>query len=224
MQGYLYCSNTSRIFPPELGDHNRADTDSSIVEMHAFPLPRWCCFDLHTKHNSRGERGRGWRIKAALPGEGKRYVFAQERRRRGHWYLGSRNTNLNIQNIQECQRNKGSLRRVQLRHGDGEPGITHLGITESGITESDITWVIGIRHNRNWYNGISYNMEVECGITESGITEWGITKKLDSGIRYNNKVELVITESGITESGIMESVITESGITESGITWKRNLA
>ena len=36
--------------------------------------------------------------------------------------------------------------------GDGEPGITYLGITESGITESGITWVIGIKHNRNWYN------------------------------------------------------------------------
>ena len=86
--------------------------------------------------------------------------------------------------------------------GDGEPGITYLGITESGITESGITWVMGIRHNRNWYNGISYNMEVECGITESGITESGITKKLDSGIRHNNKLESVITELGITESGI----------------------
>ena len=86
--------------------------------------------------------------------------------------------------------------------GDGEPGITYLGITESGITESDITWVMGIRHNRSWYNGISYNMEVECGITESGITESGITKKLDSGIRHNNKLESVITELGITESGI----------------------
>ena len=49
--------------------------------------------------------------------------------------------------------------------GDGEPGITYLGITESGITESGITWVMGIGHNRNWYNGISYNIEVECGIT-----------------------------------------------------------
>ena len=86
--------------------------------------------------------------------------------------------------------------------GDGEPGITHLGITESGITESDITWVMGIRHNRNWYNGISYNIEVECGITESGITESGITRKFDSGIRHNNKRESGITESSITESGI----------------------
>ena len=86
--------------------------------------------------------------------------------------------------------------------GDGEPGITYLGITESGITESGITWVMGIRHNRNWYNGISYNMEVECGITESGITESGITRKFDSGIRHNNKRESGITESSITESGI----------------------
>ena len=85
--------------------------------------------------------------------------------------------------------------------GDGEPGITYLGITESGITESGITWVMGIRHNRNWYNGISYNMEVECGITESGIMESGITRKLDSGIRHNNKRESGITELGITESG-----------------------
>ena len=87
-------------------------------------------------------------------------------------------------------------------NGDGEPGITYLGITESGITESGITWVMGIRHNRNWYNGISYNMEVECGITESGITESGITRKFDSGIRHNNKRESGITESSITESGI----------------------
>ena len=86
--------------------------------------------------------------------------------------------------------------------GDGEPGITYLGITESGITESGITWVMGIRHNRNWYNGISYNIEVECGITESGITESGITRKFDSGIRHNNKRESGITESSITESGI----------------------
>ena len=86
--------------------------------------------------------------------------------------------------------------------GDGEPGITYLGITESGIAESGITWVMGIKHIRNWYNGISYNMEVECGITESGITESGITKKLHSGIRHNNKLESVITESGITESDI----------------------
>ena len=87
-------------------------------------------------------------------------------------------------------------------NGDGEPGITYLGITESGITESGITWVMGIRHNRNWYNGISYNIEVECGITESGITESGITRKFDSGIRHNNKWESGITESSITESGI----------------------
>ena len=86
--------------------------------------------------------------------------------------------------------------------GDGEPGITYLGITESGIAESGITWVMGIKHIRNWYNGISYNMEVECGITESSITELGITRKLDSGIRHNNKRESGITESGITESGI----------------------
>ena len=86
--------------------------------------------------------------------------------------------------------------------GDGEPGITYLGITESGITESGITWVMGIRHNRNWYNRISYNIEVECGITESGITESGITRKFDSGIRHNNKWESGITESSITESGI----------------------
>ena len=68
--------------------------------------------------------------------------------------------------------------------------------------ESGKTWVMGIRHNRNWYNRISYNIEVECGIPESGITESGITKKLDSGIRHNNKLEPVITELGITESGI----------------------
>ena len=78
--------------------------------------------------------------------------------------------------------------------GDGEPGITYLGITESDIAESGITWVMGNKHIRNWYNGISYNMEVECGITESGITESGITKKLDTGIRHNNKLESVITE------------------------------
>ena len=95
-----------------------------------------------------------------------------------------------------------SLLRRQQPDGDGEPGITYLGITESGIAESGITWVMGIKHNRNWYNGISYNMEVECGITESGITESGITKKLHSGIRHNNKLESVITESGITESDI----------------------
>ena len=92
--------------------------------------------------------------------------------------------------------------RVSSIIGDGEPGITYLGITESGITESGITWVMGIRHNRNWYNGISYNIEVECGITESGITESGITRKFDSGIRHNNKRESGITESSITESGI----------------------
>ena len=99
-----------------------------------------------------------------------------------------------IRSLQQCSSHKS--------HGDGEPGITYLGITESGITESGITWVMGIRHNRNWYNGISYNIEVECGITESGITESGITRKFDSGIRHNNKRESGITESSITESGI----------------------
>ena len=82
---------------------------------------------------------------------------------------------------------KGDRKRMVFI-GDGEPGITYLGITESGITESGITWVMGIGHNRNWYNGISYNMEAECGITESGITESGITRKFDSGIRHNNKL------------------------------------
>ena len=82
-------------------------------------------------------------------------------------------------------------------------------ITESGITESGITWEIGIRYNGTWYNRISYNIKVECGITESSITETGITWKFESGIWYNTK---------------KESAITESGITESGITRKRNLA
>ena len=52
---------------------------------------------------------------------------------------------------------------------------------------------MGIKHNRNWYNGISYNMDVECGITECGITESGITRKLKLGIRHNNKLESDIT-------------------------------
>ena len=68
---------------------------------------------------------------------------------------------------------------------------------------------MGIRHNGTWYNRISYNIKVECGITESSITEIGITWKFESGIWYNTK---------------KESAITESGITESGITRKRNLA
>ena len=93
--------------------------------------------------------------------------------------------------------------------GDGEPGITDLGITESGITESGITWEIGIRYKGTWYNRISYNIKVECGIMESSITETSITRKFKSGIWYNTK---------------KESAITESGITESGITRKRNLA